>query len=103
MCAESQSLTQIMEQPSPSVPHPKHSKDVSDVSKKPENAKDHILMALDGSPSSTYALQWAKEHFLNAKKHVVYLLTVSKTNPKASMIYSAGIGKCSVFCTHFHL
>jgi hypothetical protein len=82
-----------MQSPGPHIPHPSDSKEFSVSQRDPSANKDHVLIALDGSASSDYALKWAKEHFLRADKHVVYLLTVAKTNPKASMIYSAGIGK----------
>lgn len=74
------------------IPHPADSKTFKPKKRSEECTKDHVLIALDGSPSSTYALEWAKGHFLDPSKHIVYLLTVARTNPKASMIYSAGIG-----------
>lgn len=74
------------------IPHPTDSKTFNPKERNQECTKDHVLIALDGSPSSTHALEWAKKHFLNPSKHIVYLLTVARTNPKASIIYSAGIG-----------
>lgn len=53
---------------------------------------DHILIAVDDSAPSTYAVEWALNNIVSPAKHVVYLLSVAKINPQASMIYSAGVG-----------
>ncbi len=63
------------------------------ATKPSDSQSHHVLIALDASPESSYAFEWALRCFIDPKKHVLYLLSVAKVNPKASMIYSAGIGK----------
>lgn len=53
---------------------------------------DHILISVDDSEPSSYALEWVLGNIINPQKHIVYLLSVAKINPQASMIYSAGVG-----------
>jgi len=50
-----------------------------------------IVIAVEKHEHSEYMLSWALENFLDSKKHLVYLLTVTKDSPQAAMIYSASV------------
>ena len=60
--------------------------------------KDIILIALDGSSESHHAFEWALSHYLNAEKHILYLISVAKTiqNP----LYYSGMASKLIF---FHV
>ena len=53
---------------------------------------DHVLIAVDGSHASDLAFSWALSKLIDPARHVIYLLSVARINPQASMMYSAGLG-----------